>query len=197
MDIERRFRVEGGNNHREYHTFASDKSAVNIDQFRLEDGYRFVKVESAVLSRDTGEEVDAFKLGLIHDATETIAYFVECHLVDLGLANPVTQCTVWRSDEEEHEDAVSGFAGKVFEGYLLGQYDLIISDSIQSQMGMKFWMTRLKRAFKRNKFVYVVEDNTHINQLATITDLYDIEEEIWTEETTNNKRLLISNTKIA
>jgi hypothetical protein len=97
------------------------------------------------------------KIRLVHG--DEIAYAVNLNVLE-GIVNGkhCTQVMVWRSLDDKHEDALTGFARKMFE-HFIEKYVVIVSDDEQTVDGRRFWQGRILNAFSKKMFVYFTDMN--------------------------------------
>ena len=70
---------------------------------------------------------------------------------------PVSQVLVWRTQDPMHLAAQAGLPGKVFLGYLIERYDVVVSDINQTNAGMNFWMARMFEALNSGLNIYAYD----------------------------------------
>jgi hypothetical protein len=98
---------------------------------------------------------------LYNKTRDLISYLVKFVVSSRKLTNfhkTVTQTNIWRSDTDPK---VKGLAFLVFFDYLLDHYGAIMSDSIQSRDGKRFWTQMMTEADSKNLGVALVNFNEH------------------------------------
>lgn len=87
-----------------------------------------------------------------HDL-DLITYFVRYEIKQVEpFGRCVTQVALWRSADP----GIEGVAKMVFETYLLQHFDAIISDSMQTRDGQRFWVGRMGVAAREGKSVGII-----------------------------------------
>lgn len=78
--------------------------------------------------------------GLISTRTHLLEYYVHYEKKNIPtLGNCATQIKLWRS----RTATVQNLAAKVFDTYLLGSFDTMVSDSRQTTRGREFWEVQI------------------------------------------------------
>jgi len=151
-----------------------------VDDFQLNGyvipfGYRFVK------SRTEHQ----YRLITISDQPVT-AYAIKLEFYDhivLGF-NTCTQVMVWRSIRPEHRRAILDLPA-IFFSYLVDHFTIVVSDSQHTELGRRFWETRIIESLPLPSIHVYVSERTEDGRDAIITfsevksdhDFY----EIWRE----------------
>lgn len=148
--------IEVAPNHDLYLALAKG-SQINheVRDLALPPGYRLVRVDMRLeISREH------FEIALLNDVTAEVVYYnrVVTHIDKALNCRPVSQVLVWRSNDPMHTAAQAGLPGKIFLGYLIERYDVVVSDINQTNAGMNFWITRMYEAiyFGLNVYAYDV-----------------------------------------
>jgi hypothetical protein len=80
------------------------------------------------------------QFGLISKRTDLLEYYVQYEVGAFpALGRCATQIKLWRS----RTATVQGLAAKVFDRYLLGSFDTIVSDSRQTTRGRELWEVQM------------------------------------------------------
>lgn len=135
-----------------------------------------------------------FELVVLNSVTQEVVYYNRVIVQKDSFLNhlPVTQILVWRTPDPRHDAALRGLAGRVFSGYLLGKYNVVITDRHQTQQGQNFWLTRLYDALASNQYVYAYDMISC--ELRPITAPEEINESVfwlWGDEEHHQNRLAI------
>lgn len=151
----------------------------------LPSGYRLVRAAK-------GDE--RFVIAMLHDGEGAVVYYVDCVIRrDIYLrTRPATQVTVWRSWEPQHEGAVHGIASMVFQDYLLGSYNVVVSDSCQTREGTAFWVKQLLKAMYLGRYVYRYDlESCKLTQITDGEVVRTGAADLWGEEGKYQKVLAI------
>ncbi|EIW6162746.1 hypothetical protein MF451_003743 [Salmonella enterica subsp. enterica serovar Saintpaul] len=112
--------------------------------FALPYGYRLVKSLNEDQYRLVAADETVYAVKLVHHR-------------DITWPHPaVTQVMVWRTFEQRHQAALSGFPQRFFE-WLLEQTRVVVSDSEQTGDGQRFWLTMISWAFSMGYAIYVAD----------------------------------------
>jgi len=151
-----------------------------VDDFQLNGyvipfGYRLVKARTE----------HQYRLITISDQPVT-AYAVKLEFYDhivLGF-NTCTQVMVWRSIRPEHRRAVLDLPATFF-AYLVDHFTIVVSDSQHTELGRRFWETRIIESLSLPSMHVYVSDGTEggrdgvipFSEVKSDHDFY----EIWSE----------------
>ena len=122
------------------------------------------------------ETEDFYYVTGIWEGEKAIQYAVnvaKIHIEGLHTIHTVSQTSVWRNPD--YSD-LPRFAPWVFWSYLLPKNGNILSDSVQSKDGKRFWQSRLSEAFENDYNVYVlgITDKHHVVELIPVTTYAEI-----------------------
>lgn len=139
-----------------------------VAEMDLPEGYRLLKARK-VYKGKLGE--DQIKIRLVHG--NEIVYAVNLNVLDGVIKGKhCTQVLVWRSDNDDYEDVLTGFARKMFD-HFIEEYVVIVSDDEQTESGRRFWKGRISNALRKNRSVCFTDmnelDEDMINVLSPIS----------------------------
>lgn len=135
-----------------------------VDDFQLPDwttpaGYRLVKSKQGeqyrLINNESQETVYAVKLIF---RTDIVAQHKTC-----------IQVMVWRTVDPRHETAVYGLP-KLFFGYFLKSYIIVVTDEQQTLEGQSFWERRIAWALHNHLYVYVSDGGEMDRPLYRVED---------------------------
>lgn len=115
-----------------------------------------------------------FELALINTVSQEVVYYNRVVTQeDRALkCRPVSQVLVWRTSKPQHTIVQSGIPTKIFYGYLIDRYDMVVSDVNQTNAGMSFWMRRMYEALEYGLHVYAYDVMS--GELQTIAEQDDV-----------------------
>lgn len=108
------------------------------------------RVLIGVVTRSYGGEIF-----MLRKDVERLTYYVKFKSQQInGLGNTATQVVVWRRGAP----GFKGITAYVFFGFLLENFDSIVSDAHQTQDGKKFWIDRMDDAVGAGLTVGLLDD---------------------------------------
>lgn len=161
-----------------------------IDFLLLPPGYELIRVDDRLESIPYRH----FELALINTFTHEVVYYNRVIITGDVFLNcmPVTQILIWRSPKPIHRLVLRDLPGKIFSGYLLKKFSVVVTDRHQTHDGMNFWMTRLYEALNANCHLYAYDMITC--ELRPVRDEADLGAQVdwlWGHEDNHQNRLAI------
>ncbi|MBJ3779349.1 hypothetical protein JFY47_02250 [Enterobacter asburiae] len=147
--------VEADRNHALYLSLVGGvEVAHDVRELVLPPGYKLVRVDRRL---DVPQE--HFELALLNEVTEEVVYYnrVVTHNDRALNCRPVSQVLVWRTRKPQHNVVLAGIPAKLFFGYLIERYDVVVSDVNQTNEGMSFWLARMYEALGYGLNVYAYD----------------------------------------
>ena len=140
------------------------------------------------------------KIFLANKDTKRIDYYVQYELQHSFKFLTVTQIAIWMEYASKYADLPNGqrISKYVFFELLLPLADAIVTDSLQTIDGERFWINRIREAITSNMFVYAVyKDKNKIVRIETEEQLRKIKPNIWGDKKHHeNRKIFISKTEI-
>lgn len=134
-------------------------------------GYRLIRANER-LSRRRGE----IEIALVNDLTCAVALYVNLTIADLRHGVAVQHFT-WRSSDVEHDAMLLSASQRFIFGYILNQYDLILSDSPKTGQGRYLWTQQVSKAIAEGFLVHHAADSgTRFEPVTTQAELNDLQE---------------------
>ena len=132
---------------------------------------------------------------VLDESQKKITYYMSWKERQISGHTAAYQVLVW-SDIGTPE--IRSFASIVFFDLLFGEYDLIVTDRLQSPSGRRFWLSIVATAIKSGYPIYLVDliNNTKV-QMHSSQEILDKSDFIWPKHEIGKSRLLcIAKTKI-
>lgn len=155
----------------------------------LPPGYRLVRLDGRLDVPQTH-----FELALLNDVSEEVVYYNRVVTVQDQALNcrPVSQVLVWRTRKPKHNAVLAGIPGKLFYGYLIERYDVVVSDVNQTNEGMSFWLARMYEALEFGFRVYAYDVMSgELNNIRKDDDLGKYQSWLWGDADSYQHRLAI------
>lgn len=177
-------------NHELYLTLAQgEEISHDVRGLSLPPGYRLMRVDGRLPVPQTH-----FELALINTVSEEVVYYNRVVTqVDQALKRrPVSQVLVWRTNKPQHTIVQSGMPTKIFYGYLIERYDVVVSDVNQTNAGMSFWMRRMYEALEYKMHVYAYDVMSgELQTIAVEDDVGKYHSWLWGDADSYQHRLAI------
>ncbi|PPC63860.1 hypothetical protein C1Y41_04235 [Pantoea sp. ICBG 1758] len=146
-----------------------------LQNFTVASGYRFVKSKTE----------NQYRL-ITTSAKPMTAYAVKLVFSDHIVTDyrTCTQVMIWRSTRPDLQDAIGRLPGTFFS-YLVENYNIVVSDSQQTEAGRRFWEYRIiESLLSEDRHVYVSDgtqgDRDGIIPLTEVNTDHDFYE-VWSE----------------
>jgi hypothetical protein len=144
----------------------------------------------------TGNKVNGYICLVDKEPTPQINYLVRYQAKNFkAIGSTVTQVAIWRRDSGP---GVIGITDKVFGGYLLKNYDAVVSDMEQTALGRKFWVSQMNnystKGYKVGLMIQGVEDIQWFDRTVISLKKWLASVDGWgTERKYTARRFIISN----
>jgi len=127
---------------------------ITLTGYTVPFGYRLVKAKTE----------NQYRL-ITDNAHPVTAYAVKLNFYDHIVMNhkTCTQVMVWRTIRAEHRHAIRDLAILFFE-HLIQQYTVVVSDSQQTELGRRFWESRIMESLSAEDRHVYVSDGTEGNR---------------------------------
>jgi hypothetical protein len=174
-----------------YLALKAEGAHLHVKGFICPPGYELIR---------TPDTSTGFKVALLCHTTEEVTYLIDCTILpDVHLnEKPVTQVLLWKSLIVQHDSVLRGLATKIFQDYLLDQYNIVASDGQHTTEGRTFWVRQIGLALYNNLYAYRY-DRTH-DKLTPILDPQEVIEnkaDLWGDDAQyQNILALISRNKL-
>lgn len=164
-----------------YAAFSSAKRLTDISvdaRCLVVRGYRLVRVDQRVCVNG-----DGFEIALLNDVDGTVAYYNKVRVTVTPAPSPriVAQCFVWRSPHARHAAAVREIAQNVLFNYIVGRYDVMLSDNQESGEGKFLWQRQASTAIAYGLCVFYLGLAEQLQPIYTQEALNDLIDQLWTE----------------
>jgi hypothetical protein len=162
--------------------FDLDDIAVNMKMFKD------LQKRKGTLIKDLGEyQLMGYPtyIALVHIPSKSIAYIVRFEVKIVFGKKAVTQVMLWRrwGNNFVEELRIDGMklTAYVFFKVLFAKYDCIVTDSMQTKMGKRFWQDRIGNAFNYGFPVYYINQVSKEKILLTKDNVDKVEKQykIW------------------
>lgn len=164
----------------------SDKAA-----FGGESPYRLIRVDGRFEKADD----DEFEIALIDDAESSVAYYDKVTVVHLPeiSSRRIAHSRIWRSASYRHSLALRDILQKVLFGYLVQEYDVLISQGPASWESEFYWYRKVSCAVEAGLYVYVQDLATEeLRPIPTQSALNEIQDRSWSGTDEGSLRAFIS-----
>lgn len=141
-------------------------------------GFRLIRVDHRLESDD----VNHVEIALIDDAELSVAYYdrVTLEYIPKVSRRQVARNQVWRSASMRHSQALLDISKKVLFGYIVDEYDLLLTEHDVSNNGYFYWHRQVSRAIELGLYVYAYEPATQtLLPIPSQSVLNDIEGQVW------------------
>ncbi|MGR7464245.1 hypothetical protein ACU60T_23915 [Klebsiella aerogenes] len=172
-----------------YNAFGGADTPPELENMLVIPSYKLVRIDNRL-----DLPFDHFELVALNTVSREVVYYNRVIIQRDQYLNhiPVTQILVWRTPNPIHNQALQGLAGKIFTGYLLENYNVVITDRHQTQQGQNFWLARLYEALTANKFVYGYDMiSCELRRVTGSNEIGQITNWLWGDDDHYQNRLAI------
>lgn len=155
----------------------NEPTPLELPDFVVQHGYRLLQSRTSRTHEGTERTICLIADTATHSETvyKVKVLVRETPNAYLHVTN-ATQLLVWRTVAPNHENALNGFASKMF-AYLLQTHHIMVTDKDQTPDGRRFWERRILEAVSMsNRHVYYIDLNElDHEQVPIISEIADSE----------------------
>lgn len=179
-------------NEESYHQYCQlhGESLMPHISFKLTSEHHELKM---IRNHDEGMNVQIFLLD--HDR-KAVLYYNCIEEVDFSIKHhtgqPVSQIMIWRENRINGGEDTHGLVESVFFDFLIGQYNIAVSDSEQTRDGRRMWEKLISMAIEKGlEAGRMDKDNNEYHPIPDLRELTKTSKWLWGDQDIHKNRLAV------